>query len=543
SLPEGCSRLAELDIPLGRFVRLKGSADADYPCLSFDAQHSADSEYVLLFENMSPTGGFSRALFPGPPSDSVLEFTLNVSPLAALAQNTAARQNAAFSFRLSVPHPDHDPGASWDFGAGRIHEHIPELPAVPPAGAGLVRGSRIIDLNSAAADPVPGDTIQVLMDGIPRLGISTGNQRAVIRYVSPALIIAEDVRLGTELMREDGGFNRPIAEADLAAIAAEYSAVARVQGDMFFENRHNDAVEASVPHRVTAVHSLMSGDSVWGYTYSVTNYFVWDYWVATDGSTKGLNQHPQRVADNLFMHEIGHMRHFGMLRRNNLSIGDRGNRWLVEGFARFSERMPLAARLLGTTMPSRTGNVVLPRNPAFGNAYFLDDVPTYLNAGSSMYFGYHTSAFVFDYFADQVALHGGDWLAAMREFLIAGGSRTALDAVVQRWLPGMTFAELFTRSRIALYADDIGTPGLPSWTQYHQYRLRESRPAPAHLAGQDPRAAWTRMSPSAEASISGTVAAGGAAGFVIDGAGAQSGLIRITAAPGPNATLSIARVR
>jgi hypothetical protein len=282
---------------------------------------------------------------------------------------------------------------------------------------------------------------------------------------------------------------------------------------------------------------------VWGYTYSVSDYFVWDYWINTDGATKGLNQHPQRVADNLFMHEISHMRHFGMLQRNQLGASARGNAWMVEGFARFIERMPIAARLLGTTAPTRTSNVVLPRNPAFNNVYFMDDVPTYLNASSSMFFGYHTSSFVFDYFADQVALQGGDWMAATREFILAGRSRLALNAVTDRWLPGTSFADLFTRARIALYTDDIGTAGLPAWTQYHQFRLRESRPAPDQAAGQDPRVQWVRISTAAPISVSGDVAAGAAAGFIIDGTSAPTGLIRVTAPSGPHALLSVARIR
>src|SRR5690606_36055045 len=191
--------------------------------------------------------------------------------------------------------------------------------------------------------------------------------------------------------------------------------------------------------------------------------FVWDYWVATDGRTKGLNQHPQRVADNLFMHEIAHMRHMGMLQHGGKGIAGRGHRWLVEGFARFTERLPTTARILGTTTPSRTQNIGLPRNPAFGNAYFLDDVPTYLQAGSSMYHGYDASSFVFDYFADQVALSGGDWMQAVREFVLAGASEDDLDAAVQRWLPGVTFTDLSTRARIALYTDDLDASGLPAW--------------------------------------------------------------------------------
>ena len=491
-VPEDCSGLVPLDLPIGAFIRVKGSTMAPYPCLHFDARQSAGNEYVLLFENMSPTGGFSTALFPGSPSDSLLAFTLDLAPLTPAAAPVAAHR-----IQLAPAHAAQraDESYTWDFGAGRIREHVPE-PQDFVARPTLLRGGRAVELNSMNV-PVPGDTIQFLMEGIPRLGINTGNQRAVVRFVSDHLIIAEDVRLATTLMRPGGTFNSPIPEADLLQIAAEYDAFARPQGDIFFAGRYNSAVEAETPHRVTAVHSLMPAENVWGYTYEVSDYFVWDYWVSTDGATKGLNQHPQRVADNLFMHETAHMRHFGLRQRNQLGASDRGNAWLVEGFARFSERMPIAARLLGTTAPPRTSNVVLPRNPAFGNVYFMDDVPTYLNASSSMFFGYHTSSFVFDYFADQVALQGGDWIAATREFILAGRSRQALDAVTDSWLPGTSFADLFTRARIALYTDDIGTAGLPAWTQYHQFRLRESRPAPEQSAGQDPRVQWVRISTAA----------------------------------------------
>jgi len=537
-VPEDCSGLVPLDLPIGAFIRVKGSTMAPYPCLHFDARQSAGNEYVLLFENMSPTGGFSTALFPGSPSDSLLAFTLDLAPLTPAAAPVAAHR-----IQLAPAHAAQraDESYTWDFGAGRIREHVPE-PQDFVARPTLLRGGRAVELNSMNV-PVPGDTIQFLMEGIPRLGINTGNQRAVVRFVSDHLIIAEDVRLATTLMRPGGTFNSPIPEADLLQIAAEYDAFARPQGDIFFAGRYNSAVEAETPHRVTAVHSLMPAENVWGYTYEVSDYFVWDYWVSTDGATKGLNQHPQRVADNLFMHETAHMRHFGMRQRNQLGASDRGNAWLVEGFARFSERMPIAARLLGTTAPPRTSNVVLPRNPAFNNVYFMDDVPTYLNASSSMFFGYHTSSFVFDYFADQVALQGGDWIAATREFILAGRSRQALDAVTDSWLPGTSFADLFTRARIALYTDDIGTAGLPAWTQYHQFRLRESRPAPEQSAGQDPRVQWVRISTAAPISVSGDVAAGAAAGFIIDGTSAPTGLIRITAPQGPHALLSVARIR
>jgi hypothetical protein len=541
ALPEDCNGLVTLDLALGEFVRLKGAAATIYPCLLFDAQQSAGSEFVLLIENMSLTGGFSSALFSGPSRDTSLAFTLTTEPLSAVA-GISATNRVQLAPAPAEPGLDAD-AFSWDFGAGRIREHIPEPRPTGTPGAGLVRGSSIVDLNSARADPVPGDTLVVQMEAIPRLGITAGAQRAVIRHVTDELIIAEDVRLRTTLVRETGGFNTPLTDADMAAITAEYSAVARVQGDIFFQNRHNAAVESAVPHRVTAVHSLMPADDIWGYTYAVTNYFVWDYWVATDGSTKGLNQHPQRVTDNLFMHEISHMRHIGMLQQHGLLVTARGNRWLVEGFARFTERLPIAARILGTTSPSRTANTVLPRNPAFNNAYFLDDVPTYLNAGSSFYFGYQTSSYLFDYFADRVAHGGGDWLAALREFLLAGASRAELDDVVQRWIPGTTFADLVSQSRIALYADDIGTPGLPSWTQYHQFRLRESRPPPEQLAAQDPRVHWTRISPAAPGSISGAVAAGAASGFIIDGGATASGLIRMSGPSASRAIVAVARIR
>ena len=538
ALPENCSGLVPLDLEPGEFVRLKSSTTVTYPCLLFEPQYSDGHEYLLLFENMSPTGGVSAALFPGAAGDTTLAFTLAAAPLGAAA---APPQSL---LRIDPPHASASaPTHTWDFGAGRIREHTPDPPPGGVSGVRLVRGSRTVDVNSLQADPVIGDTIQVLMSAIPRLGIATGMQSAVIRHVSDHLIIAQDTRLTTQLVRESGGFNTPLTDADLTAIAAEYAVVARVQSDMLFQNRHNAAVESSVPHRITAVHSIMSANDVWGYTYSVSNYFVWDYWVGTDGSTKGLNQHPQRVTDNLFMHEIAHMRHVGMLERNGVGFAGRGNRWLVEGFARFSERLPVAARILGTTTPSRTDNAVLPRNPSFNNAYFLDDVPTYLHAGSSMYFGYHTSSFVFDYLADQVARGGGDWQAAVREFLLAGGSQDALDAVVEKWIPGTTFADLFTRARIALYTDDIGTSGLPAWTQYHQFRLRESRPAPQQLADQDPRVAWPRISMAEPASVSGSVGAGAAAGFILAGAGPAPAVIRAAAPSGPHAILSVTRIR
>ncbi|HEX6133382.1 MAG TPA: hypothetical protein VFZ24_05450 [Longimicrobiales bacterium] len=534
ALPDGCSGLVTLDHAAGDFVRLKGSTFAAFPCLLFDPARSAGHDYLLLLENLSPTGPFAAALFPGAAADTTFAFTVTVEPLAATGPVAA---------RARMVTAEEDARYTWDFGAGRIHEHIPPAGTRVPEPM-LLRPEGAVALNSAAANAVVGDTIEVVMEGLPRLGIPTGHQKAVVRFVSDELIIAEDVRLTTTLVRETGGFNTPLSDADLTAIATEYAAVARIQGDLLFDNRHNLAVEAGTPPRIVAIHSLMPRDSVWGYTYSISDYLVWDFWVATDGSTKGLNQHPQRVADNIFMHEIAHMRHMGLLQHNGLGLSQRGNRWLVEGFARFTERLPIAARLLGTATPARTGNVVLPRNPAFNNAYFMDDVPTYLHAGSSMYFGYHASAFVFDYFADRVALGGGDWIIALREFLLAGASATTLDAVVQKWLPGTSFLDLFTRARVALYTDDIGTAGLPDWTQYHQYRLRESRPAPQSVADQDPRVQWPLLSPAAPAVLSGAVAAGAATGFLVAGStGDPISILRVSGTAGAHTNLSLTRIR
>jgi hypothetical protein len=392
------------------------------------------------------------------------------------------------------------------------------------------------------AGALAGDTVQVWMEGIPRLGIADGNQRAVIRYIDDLLIIAEDVRLGSTLRRQSGGFNTPLHPDTMLAIAQQYAAHARPQGDLLFDGRHNAAVANANGGRVLAVHSVMPEDNIWGYTYSSTSYFVWDYWVGTNGSAGGLNQRVQRNADNLFMHEIAHMRHLGLLQHANVPPALRGNRWLVEGFARFSERLPIAARLLGTANPSRTANVVLPLNTAFGSAYFRDDVPTFLNASTSMLEGYQHSSYVFDYFADLVALQGGDWRAGLRDFLLAAGTQTALDAVAFNRL-GLTFGELFSRARIALYLDDIGTAGLPPWTQYHQFQLRTSRPAGA-LSANDPRNAWTPLHPGYIYQLTGTVEAGAAWGFIIDGTQATgSSTFRTDGPPTSNAILSVTRIR
>ena len=538
--PGACGPAIPLDFQLGETIRTSLADPRGLACLGFDAGRNAGQQYLLLLENMPATGDYGSGLFPGLPAQAGFDYTVYGTPAAPAATQDAP----AAGLHGLVPPATPPAGAShaWDFGAGPIYEIEP----VPPPGGApppmLVRPAGLLDLNSATASIVAGDTVLVWMEGIPRLGIAAGNQRAVIRFVDDLLIFAEDVRLGTALRRQGGGFNTPLHPDTMLAIAQQYAAQARVQGDLLFDGRHNAAVENANSGRVLAVHSVMPEDNIWGYTYSSTSYFVWDYWVGTNGSAGGLNQRVQRNADNLFMHEIAHMRHLGLLQHANLPPALRGNRWLVEGFARFSERLPIAARLLGTANPSRTANVVLPLNIAFGNAYFRDDVPTFLNASTSMFEGYQHSSFVFDYFADQVALQGGDWRAGVRDFLLAAGSPTALDAVAFNRL-GLTFGELFTRARAALYLDDIGTAGLPPWTQYHQFQLRASRPAGSQSAS-DPRNAWTRFHPGFIYQINGAIQPGSAWGFIIDGTQATaSSTFRIDGPPTPNAVMSVTRIR
>jgi hypothetical protein len=539
-LPPACNRLVGLDIDVGAFHRFSASADG-IPCLEFDPGAGADRQYLLLFENMPMFGASSRALFPAssanPSSDTVLAYTLRSIPERAPATPAVVMQ------RVQAAPPPRVDAHSWDFGAGRIYEHRPPEPAVPPA-APLIRSAAgaLVAVNSAAADPQVGDTIHGLrMEGIARLGIGLRfDVKAVIRHVSPELIMAEDTRLATTLTRENGRHNTPLSQAVLDSIALEYAAIAHRQGDVLFDGRHNAAVEAGALPRAVAVHSLMYADNIWGYTYSSTNYFVFDYWVATDGSTRGINQHPHRLADNLFMHEIAHMRHWGVVERNGYP--PRGNLWLVEGFARFSERLPIAARLLDSPMPSRTANVVLPLNPAFNFAYFRDDVPSFLNAGTPFVSGYEHSGYVFDYFVDRVALNGGDWHAALRELLVGGGRLDAFNAALDRWLPGMTLPELITRARIALYTDDM--PGLPEWTQYHQYQLRLSRPRRSQELLQDPRDAWPLLAAGSALEMNGTVPVGGATGFIIAGSSsAGRSLYSIEAPARSNVVITITRLR
>jgi hypothetical protein len=543
--PEGSCAGVQLDFALGESRRVTLNSARGLTCLDFDAARNAGQQYLVLLENMPMFGwGSDSALFHAAAiqaSERAFSYSFTGTPRDAAAAPAYATQ------RIAGPVAAGDAGHSWDFGAGRIYEHRPELPAGGvPAPYFRAASGQLMDVTGAGATTVPqvGDTIfGIRMVGIAHLGIPTGDQAAVVRHVSDELIIAEDVRLTTTLRRQSGGFNTPLHSDTTRAIAEQYAAIVKSQGDALFDGRYNALIESVNGSRVLAVHSYIHHpvyqDRIWGYTYSVGNYFVWDYWVGTDGSNGGLNQRVQRNVDNLFMHEIAHMREVGLLQRAG-TMSWRGNTWLVEGFARFSERLPIAARLLGTPDPSRTANVVLPRNPAFGNSYFRDDVPTYLSVGESMLDGYQNSSYVFDYLADQVALKGGDWRAAIREFVAAGGQPATLDAVVNKWVGG-TFPELFTRARLALYLDDIGTTGLPAWTQYHQFRLRDSRPVGT---GTDARTAWPKLVPGTAVRIDHQIPAGGAWGYVIDGTqSTASALYQLTGPRTGNAVLSVTRIR
>jgi hypothetical protein len=535
-----------LDLQLGQLLRVGADAVTAPSCLSFDIARAAGQQYLLLFENMPQNASYSQGLFDMVPrSGNQFAFTVRGAPAGVASPAAAAFRQVAFPAPATAA-----TAAEWDFGDGVIREGQVQPPPPGTPGPQLLKRGVRLDLLAAQADPAVGDTITVYLEGISRLGIPNGEQKAVIRFLSDQLIFAEDVRLPTLLRdgstEENPAYNSPMALADMQEIARQYASYARVQGDRLFEGRYNGSVESRSPaNRVLAVHTLMYANNIWGYTYSSSHYFAFDYWVGnTGGKTKGLAQHPIRIADVLFMHEIAHLRHWGLLERASRT-GQRGNLWLVEGFARFSERLPIAHRLLGSETPARTGNVVLRRVPEFGNASYFDDVPTYLQAGSPMVAGYANSSFVFDYLADQVALRGGDPIAALRAFVINAGSPANLDAAIAALLPDVaSFGELFTRARIALYTDDYppGSP-LPPWTQYHQYQLRASRPT--SQPGADPRNFWPRVVPGqAFATTPEQLSPGAAAGVLIDGsAAAASGRITIEANRVANGVISILRVR
>ena len=526
----------QLNYTLGQSTRFRVDQGAAPQCLQFDLARNQGQQYLMMIENIPRTGfqsGAGSGLFPGPESGSIIGFTVTSGTLTG---NMASIRSAP----RQMVRADDEPH-SWNFGDGEIYEAHPPIPAGGVPAPRIIRGRDRIDVNSVNADPVVGDTILVYLAGVDRLGTVDGDQRAVIRHVSNDLIIAEDARLLT-MPRAGGGYNTPLSQADMDSISRAYSAHTRAQSDLLFENRHNRATETQTPPRIVAVHTLMFADNIWGYTYMTGNVFAWDYWVATNGSTKGLAQHPLRNAHNLFMHEITHMRHWGLLERagrtNNL-----GNVWLIEGFARFSERLPIGAYLMNSGNPSRTGNVNLGAYPEFGGSRFREDVPSYLNVGFPMLDGYAASSYVFDYLADQVALAGGDWRRALTRFVANAGTEADANAAVNAALPGLTFEELFTRARIAAYTDDIGTPGLPSWTQYHQFNLRGSR-EPSTAASFDPRNAWPKIEPGVTFGDNRGLFAGAAYGYLIDGVNAtDSGRIFIDFTMPNNAVISITRIR
>ena len=520
------ARLA-LDFQLGQTTRhLTSSNDAPF-CLDFTVAANAGQQYLVQFENMSMRGNSDTGVFPGTAPSSAFSITVATGAIPSSNQTTA-------SSRFAVPG---NAVHSWDFGAGEIFEIEPKEP-VGGARAYVQRNNLMVDASSSNAAVAVGDTVVAYLIGIARLGISDGQQKAVVRYVDDNIIIAEDVRLPV-LQRQQGGVNTFMTTAEIQAIAADYATYAKVQADRFFGGRYNATTESSGGKPI-AIHTLMYQDNIWGYTFSSGNYFAWDFWVGTNGSTRGVNQQVQKNSNNLFMHEIAHMRHWGMNERAGKQV--RGNRWVVEGFARATERWPIAMRLLGTTNFSRTGNVVLPFHTS-STMNSLEDVPVYTQASLSMYGGYAQSSYVFDYFADQVArTTNADWMTALGDFLVNAGTESDLNAAIARYLPGVDFGTLFTRARIAIYADDLDA-GLPDWTQYHQFQLRASRTT--QNPQLDPRNLWPKIVPGSTAySDKRDIAPGSAFGYVIDGT-AATGNARILLNPDrvTNGVVSVTRIK
>jgi hypothetical protein len=517
-----------LNYTLGQTARYVTTSTAAPFCFDFTVAGNAGQQYLVQVENMAMSGNSDTGVFPGLTQfQESFDVTVTSGPGAATNR---------VSTRMSAQVPA-DAVQTWDFGAGAIYEIEPPEPAGGARPATIVRRGINADVSAGGADIQVGDTVQATMVGIPRLNIPDGVQKAVVRYVGPDLVIAEDVRLTTTLRRQTGGFNTPLTMADMQAIAADYALYAKVQADRFFGGRYNGSIEAG-GGRPIAIHSLMYADNVWGYTFPNGNYFVWDFWVGTNGSTKGVNQQTERSSNNLFMHEIAHMRHAGMNERANRTV--RGNRWLVEGFARASERWPIAMRLLGTATPSRINNLVLP-SYASSVLNSLEDVPVYTQTSLSMYGGYATSAYVFDYFADQVArTTSTDWMTALGDFLINAGVESDLNAAIDRYLPGLDFGTLFTRARIAFYTDDY--VGLPDWTQYHQFQLRASR---ATINTQlDPRNLWPKIVPGSPFGETRPVPPGSAFGYIIDGSTATANARILLEMPHASyGVISVTRIR
>jgi hypothetical protein len=336
-LASQCSPALALNFTVGQMTRFSADQSGTPRCLQFDISQHRDQQFLVLFESDPATGDYGSALFPGSGSPSM---GISVG-LSATGPSPATPQGGI----VSAPALPRGMMHSWDFGAGAIYEYQPVRPvAGVPAPLVLQRG-RQLSLNSTTVEPHVGDTVVAYLDALSRLNIPAGNQKAVIRYISNELIIAEDTRLGT-LTRQTGSTNQPLTVQLMDSIAQAYAAESKRQADLVFNGRYNQSTEAQTPARIIAIHTLMPADNIWGYTYASTNVFAWDYWVGTDGSTRGPNQNVLRNAQNLFMHEIAHTRHWGLMERSGQL--DWGNLWLVEGFARFIERLPIASHLLRT---------------------------------------------------------------------------------------------------------------------------------------------------------------------------------------------------
>lgn len=500
--PPGCEgdTTLVLNLALGTTVRYRANAFGAPRCLPYVHAANSGQQYLVLFEDGPPSGDYVSGYFPG--SSDVGTFSVTVSsptPAPMVVQPPMIVNERPLPAGMSH---------AWQTPAGPVYEHRPA-----PRPVGAARGSRLLRNGQAVATtasvlPLIGDTLLIYLDGIPRLGIPGGYQKVFVKYISNELIFAEDVRIRTRsIWRSDFTYNDTLTIAQMQGIANNYAAVGAVQGNLLFNNVFNEFTE--LRGRIIAVHTLMPNDNVWGYTYQYDDNFAFDYWVGTNGSTPGMSQNLEVVADYLFTHEIAHMRHFGLLEDAGRT-GMQGNQWLVEGFAAFAERSSSAHRLSGTQNFSRTGNITLGTYPSLAGNYFMSDVPTYSQMHGSMFGGYGASSFVFDYLADQA---GGDWRAKVRDFVTFAGVQADANAKANTYLPGNTFESLFTRARVALYTDDYGA-GLPAASQYLQYNLRASRPLPL-LA--EPRGTFPKISPGTAFNQTVLLAGGTARGFVIDG--------------------------
>jgi hypothetical protein len=202
----GASALT-LDLSLGQLQRFQADAPNAPACLAFELSRAAGHQYLLLFENMPINGRYDGGVFNDQPfSGSSFSFSVtgtpsSVTPAGALA---ALRQ-------LAFPVPaEAITTHEWDFGDGVIREGNVGQPPAGDQGPMLLRKGVALSLMAAAVDPQVGDTVVVNREGISRLDIPTGQQKAVVRYLSDHIIFAEDVRLGTTLLREGSTAQAPL---------------------------------------------------------------------------------------------------------------------------------------------------------------------------------------------------------------------------------------------------------------------------------------------------------------------------------------------